>query len=48
LTGRDYLLIETDRIKRVLASSTSRDSAPGTHTTGVYVQDISSLQIGPQ
>jgi len=31
-----------------LAFSSSRDSTPGSHSTGVYLLDISSLHIGPQ
>jgi len=31
-----------------LAFSSSRDSAPGAHQTGVYLMDISSLHIGPR
>jgi len=30
-----------------LVFTSTRDSAPGAHTTGVYLQDISSLHIGP-
>jgi Tol biopolymer transport system component len=31
-----------------LLFSSSRDSVPGSHTTGVYLEDISSLHIGPR
>jgi Tol biopolymer transport system component len=31
-----------------LIFTSTRDSTPGSHTTGVYLEDISSLHIGPQ
>jgi len=31
-----------------LVFTSTRGSAPGAHTTGVYLQDISSLHVGPQ
>ncbi|KAA6456692.1 hypothetical protein DYQ86_24855 [Acidobacteria bacterium AB60] len=31
-----------------LAFTSTRDSAPGSHSTGVYLMDISSLHLGPQ
>ena len=31
-----------------LLFTSTRDSVPGAHTTGVYLQDISSLHIGPK
>jgi Tol biopolymer transport system component len=31
-----------------LAFTSTRDSTPGSHVTGVYLMDISSLHIGPQ
>jgi Tol biopolymer transport system component len=31
-----------------LAFTSTRDSTPGSHLTGVYLMDISSLHIGPR